>query len=105
MTAATSAAALLMSVIAVRHSKITHPTGDPKFAVQQAFPAAFSAQESDPFLMCDLFGPIKSLGPTGNPDEFPIGWHPHRGMDIATYLVEGKGRHGDSMFVVSLPSN
>jgi redox-sensitive bicupin YhaK (pirin superfamily) len=26
-----------------------------------------------------------------------VGWHPHRGMDIMTYLVEGVGRHADSL--------
>ena len=51
---------------------------------------------SDPFLMCDFFGPSKSEGPSHG-DEFPIGWHPHRGFDIATYLIEGVGRHADSM--------
>lgn len=86
-----------MNVLAVRRAQVTYPTGDPNFAVMQAFPSAFSAQEADPFLMCDLFGPEPSTGPSANPDAFPIGWHPHRGMDIATYLVEGRGRHGDSM--------
>jgi redox-sensitive bicupin YhaK (pirin superfamily) len=30
-------------------------------------------------------------------DEFPVGWHPHRGMDILTYIVQGQGRHADSL--------
>jgi redox-sensitive bicupin YhaK (pirin superfamily) len=30
-------------------------------------------------------------------DDFPIGWHPHRGFDIATYMKVGRGRHGDSL--------
>jgi redox-sensitive bicupin YhaK (pirin superfamily) len=30
-------------------------------------------------------------------DEYPIGWHPHRGFDICTYLIEGVGRHADSL--------
>ena len=33
----------MMLVKAVRKTQIVHPTGDPKFAVQQAFPAGFSA--------------------------------------------------------------
>ena len=89
--------ALLMSVLAVRPAQVSHPTGDPSFAVMQAFPSAFTAQEADPFLMADLFGPKRSEGPPADPDEFPIGWHPHRGMDIATYLVQGRGRHADSL--------
>jgi hypothetical protein len=43
----------MMPVLGVRESKVTHPTGDPKFSVMQAFPAGFSAEEADPFLMCD----------------------------------------------------
>jgi hypothetical protein len=53
---------LCMPVLGVRQSKVTHPTGDPKFAVLQAFPAGFSAEEADPFLMCDEFGPMTSTG-------------------------------------------
>lgn len=46
--------------------------------------------------MCDHFGPSPSTGVlTG--DDFSIPWHPHRGMDILTYLIQGIGRHGDSM--------
>ena len=36
--------------------------GDPNFSVLQAFPAAISAEEADPFLMCDHFGPVRSDG-------------------------------------------
>jgi redox-sensitive bicupin YhaK (pirin superfamily) len=46
--------------------------------------------------MCDFFGPMESDG-ISTEDEFPIGWHPHRGFDICTYLSEGIGRHADSM--------
>ncbi len=86
-----------MKVVAVRKSQVTHPTGDPNFSVMQAFPAGFTAQESDPFLMCDAFGPTVSTGIVEDPDKFPVQWHPHRGMDILTYLVEGVGRHADSL--------
>lgn len=65
--------------------------------VLQAFPAAVTAEEADPFLMCDFFGPSKSDGVAADPDEYPIDWHPHRGFDIATYLIEGVGRHADSL--------
>ena len=86
-----------LSVKSVRAAQKTFPTGDPSFAVMQAFPSAFTAQEADPFLMCDMFGPMLSEGPVANPDEFPISWHPHRGMDVVTYLIDGIGRHADSM--------
>jgi len=85
-----------MRVLAVRASEITYPTGSKSFAVLQAFPAAFSPEESDPFLMCDEFGPTVSSGEFA-PDDFPVGWHPHRGQDLLTYMVSGTARHADSM--------
>uniref|UniRef100_I2Q4D5 Pirin-related protein n=1 Tax=Desulfovibrio sp. U5L TaxID=596152 RepID=I2Q4D5_9BACT len=46
----------------------------------------------DPFLMLDDFH-------TGNPAEFLPGfpWHPHRGIETITYVLEGRVEHGDSM--------
>mmetsp|Transcript_20579 Transcript_20579/g.29520 ORF Transcript_20579/g.29520 Transcript_20579/m.29520 type:complete len:310 (+) Transcript_20579:85-1014(+) len=84
-------------ILAVRKAEVAHPTGDPKFSVMQPFPSAFSAKEADPFLMCDYFGPTTSTGKETDPDNFPIGWHPHRGMDILTYITQGVGRHADSL--------
>lgn len=87
----------MMRLLQIRKAQVTHPTGDPKFSVMQAFPSAFSPEESDPFLMCDHFGPAVGTGVVSDPDEFPIGWHPHRGMDICSYMLSGTGRHADSM--------
>lgn len=87
----------LLRVLGVRTAKTTYPTGNPNFAVKQAFPAGFDEEESDPFLMCDYFGPAISKGKITDPDKFDVPWHPHRGMDIATYLKEGVGRHADSL--------
>jgi quercetin 2,3-dioxygenase len=84
-----------LQVAELAMSKKTLPTGNPNFAVLQAFPAGIS--DTDPFLMCDHFGPVKSKGLITNPDEFSVPWHPHRGMDILTYLLEGVGRHADSL--------
>jgi redox-sensitive bicupin YhaK (pirin superfamily) len=47
--------------------------------------------------MCDHFGPTNTLPKVDDPDTFPVDWHPHRGMDILTYIVEGVGRHADSL--------
>ena len=89
--------AALMPVLKVALSKVTYPTGNKAFSVMQAFPAAISEAEADPFLMCDHFGPTKSKGVAAHADAFDVPWHPHRGMDIATYLISGVGRHADSL--------
>ncbi|HUW42038.1 MAG TPA: pirin family protein [Rectinemataceae bacterium] len=46
----------------------------------------------DPFLLLDAFGSDKT-------EEYIAGfpWHPHRGIETVTYLLEGRVRHGDSM--------
>eukprot|EP01065_Artemidia_motanka_P016110 TRINITY_DN1984_c0_g1_i2.p1 TRINITY_DN1984_c0_g1~~TRINITY_DN1984_c0_g1_i2.p1 ORF type:complete len:332 (+),score=100.98 TRINITY_DN1984_c0_g1_i2:60-998(+) len=86
-----------MAVKFVEAAQKTMPTGNPKFVVDQSIPGRRSAEECDPFLMCDHFGPTPSPAPVTDPDEFPVGWHPHRGMDILTYMKSGTGRHADSL--------
>jgi len=46
----------------------------------------------DPFLLLDFFG-------SDNPDDYIAGfpWHPHRGMETVTYMLDGKVEHSDSM--------
>ncbi len=46
----------------------------------------------DPFLLLDLFG-------SEDPDLYLPGfpWHPHRGIETVTYMLDGTVRHGDSM--------
>lgn len=46
----------------------------------------------DPFLMLDEFH-------TNNPEEYLPGfpWHPHRGIETITYILEGLVEHSDSM--------
>jgi quercetin 2,3-dioxygenase len=48
--------------------------------------------EFDPFLMLDDFR-------SDDPDKYIKGfpWHPHRGIETITYLLEGTVEHGDSM--------
>lgn len=86
----------MMAIKKIANHGITHPFGDHR-SVQQAFPAGIPSKESDPFLMCDYFDMPESQGKATHDDDFPIGWHPHRGMDIASYLKKGTGRHGDSL--------
>ena len=99
---AAEAAAPARSVMAIRYvrnSNTAHPTGDPSFAVQQCIPGVVPEAEADPFLMCDEFGPTPSKGayPDDSDAGFDVPWHPHHGMDILSYMVEGCGRHADSM--------
>jgi quercetin 2,3-dioxygenase len=46
----------------------------------------------DPFLMLDAFD---SRNPSDYVKGFP--WHPHRGIETVTYLIEGDVEHGDSL--------
>ncbi|MBU2601008.1 MAG: pirin family protein [Actinobacteria bacterium] len=46
----------------------------------------------DPFLMLDDF-----RGETPADYEAGFPWHPHRGMETITYMIEGSCEHGDSM--------
>ncbi len=49
-------------------------------------------EEFDPFLMLDAFD---SSDPKDYLRGFP--WHPHRGIETVTYLIEGDIEHGDSL--------
>src|ERR1043166_8719716 len=46
----------------------------------------------DPFLLLDAFH-------SENPDDYRKGfpWHPHRGIETITYILDGEVEHGDSM--------
>jgi quercetin 2,3-dioxygenase len=46
----------------------------------------------DPFLLLDHFG-------SDDPNDFLAGfpWHPHRGMETVTYILDGRVEHQDSM--------
>jgi redox-sensitive bicupin YhaK (pirin superfamily) len=86
----------LMNVVMAVPESIAHPFGDER-SVKQAFPQSVPAEVADPFLMCDFFGMEEKKSPSSDPDYFPVDWHPHRGIDLLSYIKTGVGRHGDSM--------
>ena len=49
-------------------------------------------RDFDPFLMLDAFD-------SKNPEDYTKGfpWHPHRGIETVTYLIQGEIEHGDSL--------
>lgn len=62
------------------------------FVVRRPFPTS-SLSFIDPFLLFDHMGPV-DFAPgegAGTP------WHPHRGFETVTYLLEGDLEHRDSM--------
>jgi len=52
----------------------------------------YDTELTDPFLLLDFFG-------SDNPKDYINGfpWHPHRGIETVTYMLEGKVEHGDSL--------
>ncbi|MGP8073655.1 MAG: pirin family protein [Thermoplasmata archaeon] len=46
----------------------------------------------DPFLLLDRFG-------SSNPADYLAGfpWHPHRGIETVTYVLDGRVEHGDTL--------
>jgi redox-sensitive bicupin YhaK (pirin superfamily) len=62
------------------------------FVVRRPFPTT-GLSYVDPFLLFDHMGPVE-FGPgegAGTP------WHPHRGFETVTYLLEGDLEHRDSL--------
>jgi quercetin 2,3-dioxygenase len=61
------------------------------FPVRRAF-AGVDPADLDPFVHMDQMGPIE-YGP-GEPKG--TGWHPHRGFETVTYLLDGAMQHQDT---------
>jgi hypothetical protein len=61
------------------------------FPVYRAF-AGVSLADLDPFIHLDQMGEV-DYGP-GEPKGTP--WHPHRGFETVTYMIDGLLRHNDS---------
>ncbi|MBV9056781.1 MAG: pirin family protein [Candidatus Eremiobacteraeota bacterium] len=62
------------------------------FEIWRPFPGELSMEEADPFLLLDQGGPTNY-----GPDE-AVGapWHPHRGFETVTYVIDGELSHHDT---------
>ena len=61
------------------------------FPVRRAF-AGVDPRDLDPFIMMDQMGEVEYAA--GEPKGTP--WHPHRGFETFTYLIDGQFLHQDS---------
>ena len=61
------------------------------FPVRRAF-AGIPAQQIDPFIMMDQMGEVEYRA--GEAKGTP--WHPHRGFETVTYMIDGVFKHRDS---------
>jgi quercetin 2,3-dioxygenase len=61
-------------------------------AIHRAFPGALSLVDADPFLMLDQGGPVINAPSEAN----GAPWHPHRGFETVTYVLDGEISHNDS---------
>lgn len=59
--------------------------------LKRVFGGMSSVPFTDPFLLLDNFG-------SSNPEDYIMGfpWHPHRGIETVTYMLEGTVEHEDS---------
>ncbi len=61
------------------------------FPVRRAF-AGIAMEDADPFIMMDQMGEVEYA--PGEPKGTP--WHPHRGFETVTYIIDGAFDHRDS---------
>jgi redox-sensitive bicupin YhaK (pirin superfamily) len=62
------------------------------FSVRRPFPGGLSFAGSDPFLLLDHLGPQ-----INGPDEAKgAPWHPHRGFETVSYILDGEIAHHDT---------
>ncbi len=59
--------------------------------LKRVFGSPSTVYQTDPFLLLDNFG-------SDRPEDYEAGfpWHPHRGIETVTYLLDGKVKHEDS---------
>src|SRR5437763_16099521 len=62
------------------------------FQVWRPFPGGVDLHVTDPFVLLDQLGPVDNA--PGQAKGAP--WHPHRGFETVTYLIDGEISHHDS---------
>jgi quercetin 2,3-dioxygenase len=62
------------------------------FEVWRPFPGGIDAHLADPFFLLDQLGPVE-YGPN---EAVGAPWHPHRGFETVTYVIDGVVAHHDS---------
>jgi quercetin 2,3-dioxygenase len=86
-----------VNVATARHRPIKSVTNAPRgfegegFPVRRAF-AGVDLAELDPFVHMDQMGEVEYA--PGEPKGTP--WHPHRGFETVTYMMDGTFEHSDS---------
>ena len=80
------------AVQVARLVRAQHAVEGDGFVVRRPFPTP-QLSFVDPFLLFDQMGPTE-FGPGQG---VGTSWHPHRGFETVTYLLEGDAEHRDSM--------
>jgi hypothetical protein len=62
------------------------------FVVWRPFPGNLGPHLADPFFLLDQLGPLE-YGPA---EAVGAPWHPHRGFETVTYVIDGEIEHHDS---------
>ena len=62
------------------------------FEIRRPFPGELSMAQADPFLLLDHGGP----GVQGPGEAKGAPWHPHRGFETVTYVIDGEISHHDT---------
>src|SRR5215213_5810875 len=77
---------------ALRTVPAHHAVEGAGFEVWRPFPGGLSMHDTDPFLLLDQLGPVEyePMEAKGAP------WHPHRGFETVTYVLDGEIAHHDS---------
>ena len=63
------------------------------FEVWRPFPGGVDAHVADPFFLLDQLGPVDVRARTSRSG---APWHPHRGFETVTYVIDGAIEHHDS---------